>query len=121
MRIGRDAQSTVLVKLYGAVAAVFIALGLVAALSRGGWFAMTVTLLVLLVSAEITRVLSSRTVIVTFLTLVLWHYRMVHSADRDALSRKSGAMGVRSRRCTDQSRQGLSADIRFEGHGEYDS
>jgi O-antigen ligase len=63
-------QSTMLIKLYGAVAAVFVVLGLLASLSRGGWIATIVAFVVLLVAAELARVLSSRAVIITFLLLV---------------------------------------------------
>jgi O-antigen ligase len=64
-------QSTLVIKLYAAVAAGFVAMGLLATLSRGGWIATVAALLALLVGAEVTRVLSSRTVIATFLLAVV--------------------------------------------------
>lgn len=62
----RTLESAVLHKLYEAAAGVFIALGLLATLSRGGWVAMAGGLLALLLWAEFTRVLSSRFVIAIF-------------------------------------------------------
>lgn len=66
-----DLQSTLLIKLYEVAAAVFVALGLFATLSRGGWIATAVALLALLVWAEKARVLSSRLVISVFVTILL--------------------------------------------------
>jgi O-antigen ligase len=62
-------QSTILLKLYGAAAAIFIALGMMATLSRGGWISVVVGLLALLLGAELARLLSSRVVITIFLLL----------------------------------------------------
>ena len=64
-------QSTLVIKLYGAVAAVFVALGLLATFSRGGWIATVAALMVLLVWAKSARVLSSRMVISTLLLLAV--------------------------------------------------
>ena len=67
----RTLQSGLLHKLYEGAAVVFIALGLFATLSRGGWIAMAIALLVLLVWAELARVLSSRLVIPVFIGLIV--------------------------------------------------
>ncbi len=64
-------QSTLLVKLYEVAATVFVALGLFATLSRGGWVSAAVALLALLVWAEKARVLSSRLGISIFVTILL--------------------------------------------------
>jgi O-antigen ligase len=64
-------QSTVLLKLYGAAATIFVALGLVATFSRGGWIAALGAFIALLVGAELARLLSSRVVIATFLLVIV--------------------------------------------------
>ncbi len=67
----RTLESALIHKLYEATAAVFIGLGLLATLSRGGWIAMSGALLALLLWAEFTRVLSSRFVIAVFAGLLV--------------------------------------------------
>ena len=64
-------QSTLVIKLYGAVAAAFVALGLVATLSRGGWVATVAAMLFLLIWGKSARALSSRMVISTFVLLAV--------------------------------------------------
>ena len=67
----RTLQSVLLWKLYSAAAVVVIGLGLFSTLSRGGWAAAAVALVVLLVLAEFARTVSSRLVIAIFASLVL--------------------------------------------------
>jgi O-antigen ligase len=67
----RTLESALIHKLYEATAAVFIALGLLATLSRGGWIAMAAAVVALLLWAELTRVLSSRFVIAVFVSFLL--------------------------------------------------
>jgi O-antigen ligase len=83
-------QSTLVIKLYVVVAAAFVAMGLLATLSRGGWIATAAALLALLVGAEVTRVLSSRTVIVTFVLIILaaftaWNFPNIRSRVEQAI------------------------------------
>ena len=63
-------QSALLFKLYEFAAAALIVCGLFSTLSRGGWIAMAVAVLFLLVFAELGRVLASRVAIAIFVVLV---------------------------------------------------
>src|SRR5439155_26833285 len=58
-------------KIYETAAVILIVLGLLGTLSRGGWVATVVALLVLLVWAERVRALSSRVVVSVFVGLVV--------------------------------------------------
>jgi O-antigen ligase/predicted TPR repeat methyltransferase len=64
-------EATLVRKMYETAATILIALGLLGTLSRGGWVATVVALLVLLVWAERVRALSSRVVVSVFVGLVV--------------------------------------------------
>ena len=66
-----ELQAVLLRKLYEIVAAVFIALGLLATFSRGGWISTALAMVVLLVWVEHIRALSTRVVLTVFVGLVL--------------------------------------------------